>query len=150
MTQDKDRLRAMMMAALDGELDADGRAQLERELATDAELEKEWASMRELKAVTAGLSYREPPEEVWDDYWDSVYNRFERGVGWVLFGAGAVVVSGWGLWHWFETLLAETQLPPGIRLALVALSLGGLLLVLSVVREKWFTHRHDPYRGVDR
>ena len=37
-----------------------------------------------------------------------------------------------------------------VKLALFAVILGGLVLFGSIVREKWFTHKRDPYKGVQR
>ncbi len=77
--QDRERSRHLLMAELDGELTPQERGELERALAADAELRAERARLHELKEVTGAMKLKEPPEEIWEGYWVSVYNRAERG-----------------------------------------------------------------------
>ena len=147
---ERDRAHHLMMAALDGELDAAESAELDRLLAGDERLQREWVQLSRVKEVTKTMAYREPPEEIWDAYWTSVYNRTERGIGWILASVGAFVVSGYGIWIWLQDLLADTELPAFVKLGIFALLLGGLVLLVSVIREKLFTRGKDPYREVQR
>lgn len=147
---ERERIEKLMMAALDGELDASGRAELERALAEDAELRAEWERLGRVTEVTRAMRYVEPPNEVWDAFWASAYNRVERGLGWILVLAGATVLAGWGAWALVDALLAAHDVAWPIRLAIVAVVLGGLVLLVSVAREKLFAHRRDPYREIQR
>jgi ferric-dicitrate binding protein FerR (iron transport regulator) len=145
-----ERARHLMMAALDGELGRQDRSELDRLLAADATLREEWARLSRVKEVTTAMGYREPPEEIWDTYWVSVYNRVERGVGWILASLGVLVVAGYGLWKAVNAFLADTGLPAFVKVAVFVAALGGLILLLSVAREKLFTRQRDPYREVKR
>lgn len=145
-----DRARNLMMAALDGELSAEERAELDRMLAADEQLRAEWTKLRKVKEVTNTMGYREPPEEVWSGYWTSVYNRMERGLGWILASVGGVILIAFGLWHAVHEILADSGLPGYIKIALFALLLGVVILLFSVLREKLFTRSKDPYREIQR
>jgi ferric-dicitrate binding protein FerR (iron transport regulator) len=147
---ERDRAHHLMMAALDGELADADRAELDRFLAGDERLRKEWTQLGRVKEVTKTMAYREPPDEIWDDYWTSVYNRTERGIGWILASIGAIVVLGYGIWIGLQELLADTDLPAFLKLGIFALLLGGLVLLVSVIREKLFTRGKDPYKEVQR
>ena len=146
----QERARHLMMAALDGELSSGERAELDRLLETDASLRGEWERLEKVKEVTGAMGYREPPEEIWENYWVSVYNRVERGVGWVLLSLGTLVLLGFGIWHGVMELLAETGLPSFVKVAIFAAALGGVILLLSVAREKWFVRKRDPYKEIQR
>ena len=146
----RERARALMMAALDGEIAPGERREFEELLARDPELMEEWRSMERVKDLTSDLTYREPPEEVWEVYWESVYNKIERGIGWVLLSLGAVVLLGWGAWHAVEAIVRDSSMPAGIKLAILAVAIGGIVLGVSVAREKLFAWRRDPYRRVKR
>lgn len=148
--QHSERARALMMAALDNELSSVEQAELERLLSSDKDLNREWDRLRAVKEVTKTMTFREPPEEVWDTYWVSVYNRTERGLGWILLSVGLLVLYGYGIWHWINALLSDESIPGFVRLALFAVMLGGAILLVSVIREKWFTGRKDPYKEVQR
>lgn len=147
---DVERARQLMMAALDGEISSEEREKLDRALAADESLRAEWNRMRTLKEVTGEMAFREPPEEVWGEYWTSVYNRFERGVGWILVSIGTIVVGTYGIWKWLEVLWVEAELPLVVRLGLLAGAAGLLVVAVSVVREKLFTRARDPYREIQR
>jgi len=145
-----ERAQRLMMAALDGELEPGEREELDRLLDADPALRREWTRMSAVKEVTGAMTLRRPPGETWDRYFESVYNRLERGVAWTLVSLGAIVLAGYALWHALEGLLASTGLPPVVKVAIFAVLLGGVILLVSVVRERLFVRRTDPYREIDR
>lgn len=143
---DRERAQALMMAALDGEISAQERGELDALLAQHTDLADEWRRFTRLKEVTTGMSLRHPPEEVWDRYWHSSYRRVERGVAWILVSIGVTVLAAYWVWHAVNAFFADTTTPLGIRIAIAAVAIGGVILILSVVREKLFTARRDPYQ----
>ena len=148
--QHNERAQALMMAALDNELSSVEQAELDRLLSSDENLQKEWERLKAVKEVTGTMTFREPPEEVWDKYWVSVYNRAERSLGWLLFSVGLIGLLAWGGWHSVTALLAESDIPLWTKLAIFAIVVGGGIVFFSVVRERWFTRKHDPYKEVQR
>ncbi len=147
---DGKRARWLMMAALDGEISEAERKELDGMLVSDAGIREEWERMNRLKAVTNDLAFREPPPEVWEEFWGQVYNRVERGIGWILVSVGTIVVAGFGVCRWCEALWADAELPLLLKLAILTAAVGAIVLVVSVIREKLFTHRRDPYSEVQR
>ena len=150
MNDREERSRQWMMAALDDEISDDDRRRFEAALGSDPELRAEWERLVRVKEITRSMRYRRPPDELWDRYWLSVYNRFERGLGWILFSVGAIVLLAWGVWHASVALWASTEAPPIVKVAVFALALGGGVLLLSVIRERLRLWRSDPYREVRR
>lgn len=149
-SEDRDRVNRLMMAALDGEITPDERRELDGMLARHPELRREFESMSRVKEVTGAMTYREPPEETWDRYWTSVYNRIERGIGWILVSVGSVVLLAYGAWKWLEAVWGAAGLPPVVKFAIMAVATGLLVLAVSVIREKLFTYRDDPYKEIRR
>lgn len=147
---DRQRVNRLMMEALDGEISAAERRELDEILEAHPEIRREYDMMDRAKEVTGTMTYRQPPEEVWDRYWTSVYNRFERGLGWILISIGAVVVASYGTWKWLEAVWGDAGLPLVVRLGIIAVATGLFVLAASVIREKIFTHRHDPYKEIER
>ena len=74
----------------------------------------------------------------------SVVHRTERGVAWILIASGVAILGATALWHWVEAWLA-TDLPLVIKAASGAVMVGFALLIVSILRERWFLHRRDPY-----
>jgi len=150
VTVDRERVNRLMMAALDGEISPDERRELDAVIDSHPEVRREYEMLGRVKEVTGTMTYNKPPEEVWDRYWTSVSNRVERGIGWILVSVGAVVVGSYAAWKWLEAIWGETGLPLFVRLAILALAAGLLILAVSVVREKIFTYRRDPYKEIQR
>lgn len=151
----RERARALMMAAIDGECSPAERRELEELAGRDPAIGVELAAMTRVKEATTTMTLRQPPEETWDRYWMSVYNRAERNVAWLLVGFGVLILIAWALWHAVpeiaEALLGATDVPVVVRAAIVALLTGSVLLIISVVREQLSARRSDTYdKGVSR
>ncbi len=145
-----ERARQLMMAALDDELASGQREELDRLLAEEPALRNEWDRLHEVKEVTDAMSLRRPPEETWEQYFESVYNRAERGFAWILLSMGAIVMTGWALWVGLEELWGTADMPTYVKIAIYAMLLGLAVLLLSVIREKLFVRKTDPYKEIQR
>ena len=150
-----DRTLALMMAVLDGEHSPEDLKELEDLAATSAEVRDEWARQQRVKEATSTMTWKEPTAETWDRYWMSVYNKTERKIAWLLVLGGLFVMVSIGLWeavpHLFQSLFGESTTPVPMRIAVVAILLGVILLVVSVIREQITANRKDPYdKGVSR
>ena len=145
-----DRTNELLMRALDEELSPQERTELDRLLADDPTLRAERERLGRLKEVTGEMKLRNPPEELWDDYWNSAYSRLERGVGWLLVSFGVIVVGGWATWQFVTELIADTEMPPLIKAGILAGSLGLVILTVSVLRQRLFVRKTDPYKDIVR
>lgn len=145
-----DRFRRLMTGALDGELSAEEQAEFQRMLAAAPERQAEWNEQRKLKEITMQLKFADPPQEVWDRYWVNVYNRIERRVAWILVSLGAMVVLFFAGFKAVESVLADARMPWLVKGAIFALLAGGVILFVSVLREKLFTRKTDKYKEVQR
>lgn len=152
MTRDHDssRIRELMMAELDDEITDDERRRLQEHLHEDPEAAREWERLHQVKEVTTTMTPRQPSDEVWQTYWHSVYSRLERGVGWILFSVGIIVLAGYGIITALEAMFRDTTVPTVVRVAVLLSTLGLAILMISVVREKVFVNRNDSYKDVTR
>ena len=144
------RAASLMMAALDGELAENEHPEWETLLRQDSVLRAEWKRMSQLKEVTDTMELNSPPDEVWDEYQTGVFQRLERGIGWILLSIGATVLLTWGAWEWVQALMADNELPGFVRWAILALVAGLVVLLVSVTRERLFVHKREPYKDVVR
>jgi len=153
MTDAESRLNRsgeLLMRALDDELAPAERAEFERLISDNPELREEWKRLSRLKEVTANMKLRNAPEEMWTGYWTSVYSRFERGVAWILVSIGAIVLGSWGAWQGVHDLMADADLPTFVKWSILALTVGLVMLLVSVVRHRIFVSRTDPYKEIER
>lgn len=146
---ERDRFRMLMMKALDGELAGGEHSEFDNFL-RNTECANEWAQFRNVKEATMSLKFTAPAPEVWDHYWTSVYNRLERGLAWLLLSLGAVTLFAWGALLAAEAIWADGEVPLLMKIAIFSVAGGLLLLFFSIIRERWFTSRHDKYNEVVR
>jgi ferric-dicitrate binding protein FerR (iron transport regulator) len=145
-----ERSEELLMQALDGELGADERRELDGLLADNPELRVEWERLSRLKEVTGNMKLRNPPEDLWAGYWTSVYSRFERGIAWILVSIGAIVLLSWGAWEFVQDLMADGDLPAFVKWSTLALMVGLVMLLVSVLRHRIFVSQSDPYKEIER
>lgn len=146
----RERVRRLMMAALDEEIDEAGRLELEAALQNDPSLDAEWRRFNHLQEVTRMSRIAQPPDAVFTEYWQDVYHRLERRTAWILISLGALVVGAWGLWQIVQDILADATTPPLVKAGLFALLFGGLVLSVSVAREKLTVRRRDPFENIEQ
>lgn len=147
---DLDRAQLLLMAEIDGELEPGDAEELQALCLERPELADERRRLARLKEITNMSRLSAPPDAAWDDYWRSTYRRLELAAGWILVTLGLLVLGGWGLWQAVSEMLSDPSVPEPVKWGLFALLFGGLILTISVVREKIFTYRNDPFEEVER
>ena len=140
----------LLSAYVDGELDPVDVARIEAHLAGNADTRREVEQLRRLKEVTGALRLKEPPPEVWEEFWQSTYNRGERTLGWLLFGLAVLLLGGWGVTYLLKELLGTDSLPFIVKGAVIGGMAGLGLLMVSVVRERLYKRSRTRYKDVIR
>jgi hypothetical protein len=145
-----DRFDELMTGELDGELSPAEQAEFERLLAASPERQKKWSEYKKLKELTMQMRFNDPPEEVWDGYWVGIYRRLERGLAWILVSVGLMVLLSYGGYKTVEEIFKDSQLPWLVKGGSLVLLVGGVVLFVSVLREKLFTRKTDKYKEIQR
>ncbi|MFH1279330.1 MAG: zf-HC2 domain-containing protein [Candidatus Eisenbacteria bacterium] len=140
----------LSMAWLDDEMEADERRSFEEHLRNCPACRAELELLRGVKEVTIRMKLADLEDREWRRYGTHVYNRIERGTGWVLLSLGAIVTLGYGMWGAFADLLRDDSLPVVVRAGIGCALLGVVILFVGVVRQRLHSWRRDPYRGVER
>lgn len=132
-----------LMRFIDGELPPDDHTRVEEALASDTELSREAAIFRAMKGDFQELTFQNGT--LTRSVWDQVNATLTRPVGWVFVIIGAAVWSGYGAY-----VFATSAVNPFEKLALGALVIGVLILLASVIWERYREWLTDPYRDVVR
>ena len=140
-----DRFKALLMGYIDGELGSGEQKELEEHLAKCQDCSRELEEFRRLKDMTDKMRFREPQDEVWERYWRGIYNRLERGIGWILCSIGAILLLAFGAFKLVESLLSDPTVALVVKIGVSALFLGLAILVVSLVRERIFGLKSDRY-----
>ena len=132
-----------MMRFLDGELQPEEYARVERLVASSSELRREVALFRAMKSDIQNLSF--DPGNRRHSVWEQVNQRLTRPIGWLLVVVGVLAWMVYGTY-----LFATSSADPFEKLATGAIVIGVLLLLASVIWERFVEWHHDPYRDVHR
>jgi len=141
----------MAGAYLDGELPEEDRRRFEEHLASCDACRTE---LDELKRLTEDLNmmrFKEPGDEELQRYWAGVYNRLERGIGWILLSAGAILTLCYGAFKIIEEMIRDPAVSVILKVGVCALIAGLVILFVSLLRERLVVRKVDRYsREVER
>ena len=140
----------LMMGYLDNELSDEQRRQFEEHLAGCSECKDELEEVRKLKAITDEVTLVEPEDRIWQDYWDGIYNRIERSVGWIVFSVAAILLTIYGGFKLIEEMIKDPDIETILKVGLLALIAGLAILFVSVLRERLYFWQRDRYKNVRR
>jgi hypothetical protein len=104
--------------------------------------------MGRFEEVMQKMELKQPPKEMWQVYWTSVYNRLERRIGWILLSIGAIIILFFGGYKAIEGIIEDTTTPLILKIGILA-ALGGLVILLvSIGRERIFVRKRERYKEV--
>lgn len=128
----------------DDSLSKEEKKELKELTLKNAEIGKELKDMDKLREV---IDMLEPvnPERDWEEYWDSLYNKLERGAGWVIFSIGAILTLTFFGFQFIKELIRDPQIALYAKIGFIALLLGFIILLVSVVRERITLSKTDKY-----
>ena len=145
-----DRLKELLTAYADGELDEELYREVEKRLTESEELQQELESIKKVKNLTSQMQLVQPEEEVWNMYWNLVYNQIERGIGWILLSVGAIILLSFGAFHFVRDFLLDPEPHLIMKIGVSAAILGVIILFVSVLRERLFIRKRDRYKEIVR
>ena len=140
----------LMMGYLDNELSDEQRRQFEEHLAGCPECAGELEEFRKLKAITDEVTLAEPEDRIWQDYWNGIYNRIERGFGWIVFSVAAILLVIYGGFRAIEELIKDPNVEMTLKVGLLVLIAGLAILFVSVLRERLYFWKKDRFKDVRR
>ena len=126
----------LMMGYLDDELDDAQKQSFEYHLASCQDCSGELEGFRELKQITDQVALVEPEDKIWQDYWSGIYNRVERGIGWILFSVAAILLLIYGGFRAIEAIIEDPKVDIIAKAGLLVLIAGLAVLFVSVLRER--------------
>ena len=91
------------------------------------------------------IRFNEPTDAELSRYWSSIYNRLERGVGWILFSLGAIVLLCYGGFKLVEAVIRDPTIQWWVKGGVLALVFGTVVLFVSLLRERLAVRRVDKY-----
>jgi len=139
-----------MMALLDDELDKDKMKDVIDHLETCKKCSDDYASIKKVKEITGKMTFKKLPEFYWDDYWNHIYNRLERGLSWIFVSLGAIIILCFTVWKFLDIFIAKQNIHPLLKAGIFIFFIGIIILIISVLREKIMVRRVDKYKEIER
>ncbi len=129
---------------LDKELSKKEKEELQNRVEKDKKLKKELKELDEMREVISMLKPKDPDKE-WERYWSNLYNRLERGIGWIITSIGAILLLTFAGFQLVKELIKDPELALYAKIGIIALMIGFVILFVSVVRERIFMGKSDKY-----
>ena len=136
---------AMLSGFVDGELTQQQRQLVALHCEACAQCREELDHLRELRARVRNANLSEVGEDKWRETMDDSAVKVTRGIGWLIFIAGLLVISGVGVF----TFLFKDDAPLWVKLVMVGIYGGLALLFVSVLRQRVIESRTDKYKDVE-
>ena len=140
----------LMMGYLDNELSDEQRRGFEEHLSGCSECASELEEFKKLKAITDEVTLAEPEDRMWQEYWGGIYNRIERGAGWIIFSVAGILLIIYGGFKAIESIYLDPEVEKILKVGLLALIVGLAILFVSVLRERLYFWKKDRYKDVRR
>jgi hypothetical protein len=134
------------MRFIDDELSLEERLQYQAHVRDCDACRRELESLGRVVRLTDQLKLRVSDEAFWKGYWESVYRRTERRLGFLFITGGAAMLLVYLLYRALRS--QELWTYEGVSIAVILLGL--IVLFISVARERYHEHKNDPYREVER
>lgn len=142
--------KGLMMGYLDNELDEEQKKIFQQHLDQCPDCKKELAEFESLKQLADDAALIEPQDEFWQQYWNNIYNRFERTAGWISLSIAAIILLIYGGFKCIENIVKDPTIDIVLKIGLVALIVGVAILFVSVARERLYLRKKDPYKDIRR
>ncbi len=145
---DHKKIKELISSYHDNFLSEDQKKTIEEHVKQCEECRKELEEMGKFEEVMQKMELKQPPKEMWQVYWTSIYNRLERRIGWILLSIGAIIMLFFGGYKAIEGIIEDPAIPFIVKAGILA-ALGGLaILLVSVGRERIFVRKRERYKEV--
>ncbi len=140
-----EEIRTLMMRVVDGLASSEEQEALADATRGHEEWETELRAFMKIKEVTDGMRFKDLPDSYWPGYWESVYRRLERGLGWILTSVGAMILLSFGAYTGLSGLYSDPNVSLIVKIGVTAAGLGGIIMLVSFLRERLFARKHERY-----
>lgn len=140
----------LLMGYLDNELDEKQKKQLQEHLKSCSECTAELEEFKKIKAITDEVTLAEPEDKIWQQYWGSIYNRIERGIGWILLSIAGIILITFCGFKTIEEIIYDPDIELIYKIGLLMLIAALAVLFISVLRERLFFWKRDRYKNIDK
>ena len=141
-------IKKLIASYHEGVLDNSQKSQVDEHIRTCPECRKEFEETQKLEEVMGKMAFKKPPKETWEIYATTVYNRLERGIGWIFMSIGAMILLFFGGYKLVEGIVQDPEIPVLLKAGILAVLAGMVVLLVSFGRERLFVDKRERYKEV--
>ena len=142
--------KLLIVQYVDKQISPEDRLKLQKHLSTCINCKEDLKQQQNWKEVSSEMKNNLMPDMAWNEYWQHLYNKLERGISWILISVGAIIFLGIGVYHFIANVLGSSEMNNLEKTGVFILAFGFVILFVSVVREKLMVHKHDKYKEIQR
>jgi predicted anti-sigma-YlaC factor YlaD len=135
----------LLSGYLDGELTQQKSQQVKLHLEACPQCAENLESLRELRVRMSQAEWSNTDKDVWREKMDDMTVKVSRGIGWVLFIGGLLIVAGIGVF----VFITSDDIGTGEKLLVSAIYAGLGALFVSVLRQRLIERKTDRYKDVE-
>jgi len=140
-----DHVGELLSGYIDGELTQQQRQRVEVHCGGCKECNSNLSELRALRERVGRSGLSELGEDIWREQMDDTTVRATRGIGWLLFIGGLLIVAGYGIYEF----VIDTSMTLGVKLLFAAIYGGMGVLFISVLRQRLIERKTDKYKDVE-
>lgn len=144
-----EQAKILLSGLVDAELNPEEKKIISDHIVSCPDCRREYARLKKMKEVTDDMKYFDLPDKLWAGYWREIYNRVERGIGWIFLSIGAIILLAFAAWQILDNFFLDPAEPLYLKLGVGLLLLGLIILLISIIRERLFSRKHDRYDEVE-
>ena len=110
-----------------------------------AECNNDLDELRALREKVGRARLSELGDDIWREQMDDTAVRATRGIGWLLFIGGLLILAGYVIYEF----VIDTSMSLGIKLLFAAIYGGMGALFVSVLRQRLIERKTDKYKDVE-
>lgn len=145
MSEPHERYKHLLLKVVDGVASKAEREEFETHIRNCPECRREFGEFKNLEEFMSTVKLKDLSEDARVLYWHSLYNRLERGLGWVLFSLGAILLLGFGAFMLIKEFITNPTISLVLKFGVGGVILGLIILLVSVFKERLFVRRYDKY-----
>ena len=143
-------IKKLIASYHEGVLESAQEKAVKEHLHTCSECRQEFEDMRKFEEVMQKMALKQPTKETWEVYWSSVYNRLERGIGWIFLSIGAMILLFFGGYKMVEGIIKDPGIPLLLKVGILSFMAGIVVLLVSLGREQIFVRSRERYKEVQK
>ncbi len=139
------RYEHLLLKVIDGAASAAEEQEFFAHIQSCPDCRKEYGEFQDLEQFMSIVKLKDLSEDARNAYWHSLYNRLERGIGWVLLSLSVILLLGFAGFMLIKEFITNPTVSVILKIGVCGVLFGLIALLVSVLKERLFIKKYDKY-----